>query len=1108
MSIKSLTSCLFLVLTHTSVVLCFNLETRLPVIKRGTEGSYFGYSVAEHQSINEEKRQVEHSWLLVGAPLDQNLQPGTNRSGALWRCPLTTRTDDCEQVVTDGKRTIDSDNLMPPMKDEIKDNQWLGVTVRSQKPGGKVIVCAHRYIRKGEDFQYGQGLCYTLTQRLDFDESWEPCKGRPVQLAHEQYGYCQAGTSGLLLSDDSALIGTPGPYTWRGTVFVFNVSEDYLNRDKNFYYGPVLENDAPVDKYSYLGMSVTAGHFLSDDEMVYAAGAPRSKGTGEVVLYTKKSSTIQTLMNVRQIISGEQFASSFGYEVATADVNGDKLPDLLVGAPFYFTRELGGAVYIYMNVDHCLNCTQPLKLTGKTESRFGFAIANLGDLNKDGFEDVAIGAPYEGSGTVYIHLGSKDGLILEPSQVIRGESFQGVTTLGHSLSGGMDLDTNGYPDLLMGAYESDSVVLVRARPIVDLRTKVEPVDDITKIDPNSHGCTMDPDSEYTCFSFESCVELESQVMVEGRPVSGEVELMYKVEADHNRKFPRVWLNNPEDPDARASTMRLGVLLTLDDRTGRLRHCQAHTVYIKENTRDIQSPIAFKRSYSLEQKEPQMPREGEPLPSIDHLPILNQQEADQVFNVHFLKDCGDNNVCESQLFIEAELLLPTTGESKSSWELMLGQHAEVAVNITAYNLRESAYEAQLFISHSSSLSYIGRSKSKEKILKFWPGWLGQGKQLTCHPFNSTLVACSLGNPLSSDHPPVHLQLRFDPKDLPDSQSRLEFIVFANSTSVEEDPQGPLTLAATVVKRAELSLKGLARPEQVLYGGQVKGESAMVYKDEVGSRVLHTYQVYNQGPWRVSNLEIHIEWPYQVANNKPLGKWLLYMEEEPYIEALSGGQCYMAPNQVNPLQLVSRPGLLEAPLEPLTPTSGPLYNTTEGGTDGSIRVRRRRDAEMVVRSETYTDKDGRKHKVVNMNCLLGTAKCFKFSCVVHSLQQNQEATIFIRARLWNSTLVSDYPRVDQVSISSRAKIHIPPSLIIHQDTSDDVATVETVCKVDLLEQQAAEPVPWWIIIVAIVVGLLVLILLTLLLWKLGFFKRRRPDPTLSGNLEKHRIDDHDY
>lgn len=43
--------------------------------------------------------------ILVGAPLGENLQPGTNRSGALWKCPLTLSNDDCEQVVTDGKRS-------------------------------------------------------------------------------------------------------------------------------------------------------------------------------------------------------------------------------------------------------------------------------------------------------------------------------------------------------------------------------------------------------------------------------------------------------------------------------------------------------------------------------------------------------------------------------------------------------------------------------------------------------------------------------------------------------------------------------------------------------------------------------------------------------------------------------------------------------------------------------------------------------------------------------------------------------------------------------------------------------------------------------------------
>lgn len=41
--------------------------------------------------------------MLIGAPLDQNKQPGTNRSGALWQCPMTTDTRDCEQIITDGR---------------------------------------------------------------------------------------------------------------------------------------------------------------------------------------------------------------------------------------------------------------------------------------------------------------------------------------------------------------------------------------------------------------------------------------------------------------------------------------------------------------------------------------------------------------------------------------------------------------------------------------------------------------------------------------------------------------------------------------------------------------------------------------------------------------------------------------------------------------------------------------------------------------------------------------------------------------------------------------------------------------------------------------------
>lgn len=70
-------------------------------------------------------------------------------------------------------------------------------------------------------------------------------------------------------------------------------------------------------------MSTTADYFFGKPNMVYAAGAPRANGTGQVVLFTKVRPSVN-LMDARLVISGEQFASSFGYELATADLNGDK----------------------------------------------------------------------------------------------------------------------------------------------------------------------------------------------------------------------------------------------------------------------------------------------------------------------------------------------------------------------------------------------------------------------------------------------------------------------------------------------------------------------------------------------------------------------------------------------------------------------------------------------------------------------------------------------------------------------------------------------------------------------------------------------------------------
>ena len=79
---------LFIIACILKTVCSFNLEVQYPVIKVGRAEAYFGYSVAQHRTLR--TREYGEAVVLVGAPKDNNLQPNTTESGALWRCPLTT----------------------------------------------------------------------------------------------------------------------------------------------------------------------------------------------------------------------------------------------------------------------------------------------------------------------------------------------------------------------------------------------------------------------------------------------------------------------------------------------------------------------------------------------------------------------------------------------------------------------------------------------------------------------------------------------------------------------------------------------------------------------------------------------------------------------------------------------------------------------------------------------------------------------------------------------------------------------------------------------------------------------------------------------------------
>ncbi|MEQ2269886.1 hypothetical protein XENORESO_011596, partial [Xenotaenia resolanae] len=211
--------------------------------------------------------------------------------------------------------------------------------------------------------------------------------------------------------------------------------------------------------------------------------------------------------------------SYFGYAVAVTDINSDGYDDLVVGAPTFmrpgFSGRLEelGKVYVYLQRGPLhLQPAQTHLLGSQVFGRFGTSLAPLGDLNQDGFNDMAIGCPYGGDhqqGLVFIHNGHAGGLKNRPTQVLSGQwaSSSFPASFGFALRGNMDIDQNGYPDLIVGAFGLDKAVLYRARPIVRASASltVQP----TMFNQEEKTCSLvkqDKNISVSCASTRFCLE--------------------------------------------------------------------------------------------------------------------------------------------------------------------------------------------------------------------------------------------------------------------------------------------------------------------------------------------------------------------------------------------------------------------------------------------------------------------------------------------------------------------------------------------------------------------------------------------------------------------------
>lgn len=777
------------------LVFGFNIDTEHVLELSPQPDSWFGYSVAMH-------RGLERNWIVVGAPR-QNVS--TQSPGTVYRCSLD---ETCESIVPTHLIDDEYDGLNVLNN---KSSQMLGATVTSGTLDNQstLLICAPNFVHFLHKFYINPttvkvqrdsnlvkrevtGTCYYSTDDFQTFHIWSPVMDKIMHEWGDQgYGVAQLGFSAVV-SPNGLLAGAPGATYSTGRVFTTLKMNDITGGDS-------------TSDYSYLGYSIAAG------KQTVAIGEPNGNE-----LYGSVLTFLFNNPERRSILKGKTFGSYFGYAVAVGDVTGDGLEDILVGAPQYSTKIKGeiGQVVLFRRESNSWKSTA---IFGHDQySRFGTSIAVLGDLNYDGVNDFAVGAPFGANyGVVYIFHGSRLLQNRKPVQVLTAGP---VPSFGFSIAGTLDLDNNLYTDLVIGAPLTNQVFVYRTRSIVDLRTKLK-FPKGTSIELGSKKC-----GQLDCAEFSTCLSYR------GRSVQSSLTVKVTWDLDVTKKVSRLKLKDAKEE-----------IVTLKKRE---EACINQTVFVLENITDIHTPFQISASFSL------VPEEN----SNNLEPMLNFTSSTKASGVLYIaNDCANRFMCIPDLKLK---VLP------NQLQYTYGSQALIPLELELRNTGERAFETKLSIQLLPGFSYQSISAQREN----------QTVKVDCSPprdFNEFTLTCGVGNPVLKGQG-LNLTMLLQPEFMKLESSIYTIAISINSSNFENETtilDNFQEVYVNIDYDVDLKISGISQPDPhtfyILSSDQlVPAPSEGILEEKLGPSIFHAYFIYNAGTSPVKEAVITVEIPSKI------------------------------------------------------------------------------------------------------------------------------------------------------------------------------------------------------------------------------------------------------